>query len=95
MRTKDDAPSLQELKKVDEELATKCAKENFLKIKEEVKNIKCDEGGYNAGKFWMLKKKLCPRPQDPPTAMLDFEGNLVTSVKGVAELSVKHYSKIL
>ena len=56
LRTKEDVISKQELKNVEEELALKCAKENFIKITEEVKDIKCDEGGYNAEKFWMLKK---------------------------------------
>ena len=42
-----------------------------------------DKGGFNAGRSWNLKKKLCPRSQDPVTAMSDEKGNLVTSVKGV------------
>ena len=95
LRTKEDVISKQELKNVEEELALKCAKENFIKITKEFKDIKCDEGGYNAGKFWMLKKKLCPRAMDPPTAMIDENGKLTTSAQGVTQLSVKHYSKIL
>ena len=43
----------------------------------------------------MLKKKLCPRAMDPPTAMIDEHGKLITSAQGVTQLSVKHYSKIL
>ena len=95
LRTKEDNKSKEELKYVEEELADKCAEANFIKIREEIKNISCDDGGFNAGKFWKLKKKLNPRAQDPPTAMLDEDGNLVTSAKGVENISVKHYSKVL
>ena len=95
LRTKNDNKSKEDLKAVEEELADKCAEANFVKIREEIKDISCDEGGFNAGKFWKLKKKLNPRAQDPPTAMLDEDGNLVTSAKGVENISIKHYSKVL
>jgi hypothetical protein len=49
----------------------------------------------NAGKLWKLKKKLSPRGRDPPTAMLDPFGNLVTSTAGVAKLALNHYQNIL
>ena len=32
----------------------------------------------NSKKVWKLKKKLCPKFQDPPAAMLDSKGNLLT-----------------
>ena len=95
LRSKDDVQSKTELKNIEEELATKCAEQNYLKIKTEMDNIQCDEGGFNAGKFWNLKKKLCPRPQDPVTAMLDDDGNLVTTVKGIQNLAIKHYTNVL
>ena len=95
LRTKDDSWSKKELGSVEDELAEKCAKQNYIKIREEIRDINCDEGGFNVAKFWKLKKNLCPRPQDPPTAMMDGDGNLVTSVKGVEKLSIEHYSKVL
>ena len=45
--------------------------------------------------FRKLKKKLLPRPPDPPTAMLDQAGNLVTSAVGVEKLSVGHHKRVL
>ena len=36
---------------IEKELATKCAEDNYEKIKEELKDIKCDEGGINTGKL--------------------------------------------
>ena len=49
----------------------------------------------NAGKLWQLKKKLNPRGRDPPTAMLDHKGNLVTSTAGIANLATEHFKKVL
>ena len=46
---------------------------------QEVKDINCEEGGTHSGKLWKLKKILCPKLRDPPTAMKDKHGNLVTA----------------
>ena len=64
------------MKEVEIKLAELCAEET---IKDEISNIKCEEGGINSGQLWKLKKKLNPKCRDPPTAMLDSEGNLITS----------------
>ena len=45
----------------------------------------------NSGRLWKLRKKLCPRSQDPPTAMLDTLGNLVTSPAIIEELAMKTF----
>ena len=95
LRSKTDDDSKIELGKVEAKLAEKCDKENYIKIKNELVGIESDEGGYNAGKFWKLKKKLCPKNRDPPTAMLDKQGNLVTGAKGIEKLTVEHYIKVL
>ena len=42
LRNKDDDDSKDELKKVEEELAIKCAKDNIAKIAEEISGIECD-----------------------------------------------------
>ena len=78
-RKKDDDESREELSKVEEELANKCAEDNYNKIMDEIKGIDCEDGGVNPGKLWNLKRKLCPKNRDPPTAMLDPNGNLITS----------------
>ena len=51
------------------------------------------EGGLNPNQLWKLKKKLCPESRDPPCAMLDDNGNLLTSNKAIKERAVKVYSK--
>ena len=86
LRAKNDEKSKNELKHVEEELAHKCAKENYEKIKDEIDGIKCEEGGFNSGKLWKLKKKFFPHSRDPPTAMLDDSGNLVTNPDLIKEL---------
>ena len=49
----------------------------FKKIMNEVKDANDDEDGvFNAGNLWKLKKKISPNCSDPPTAMLSDEGKL-------------------
>ena len=95
LRNKADDKSKDELKNVEEELANRCAKDNLAKIAEEIAGIECDNGGTNSGKLWQLRKKLCPKSRDPPTAMLDDHGNLVTSPSVIENLALETYKKRL
>ena len=86
LKKKDDEESKTELKKVEEYLAEMCAEDNLKKIENEVRNINCEEGGVNSGALWKLKKKLNPKSRDPPTAIQDEAGNMVSSsekIKGI------------
>ena len=65
-----------------------CEEENAKIIKEACGGLTCDTGGINVGKLWQLKKKLKGILNDPPTAMLDLHGNLVTSSKALDELTL-------
>ena len=56
----------------------KYSEEIYCKIKEELKGINYDEGGWNSGHLWKLRRKISPRPEDPPTAMENQEGVLLT-----------------
>ena len=51
--------------------------------------INCQETEFHTGKMWTLKKKLCPRAEDPTMAMVDDSGNIVTSVERIQELSLQ------
>ena len=66
---------------------------NFNKVKEELEKVKTNKGGMNAKQLWKMKTKLCPNKKDPPTAMLDPKGNLLTSNKAIEELAVQFYKK--
>ena len=72
-----------------------CAEDNLKLIKEACGGVTCEEGGMNAGKLWQLKKKLKGIVRQPPTAMLDQHGNLVTTNKAVEELTLEMYQNRL
>ena len=54
----------------------------------------CEDGGYNSGKLWQLKKKLSPRFTQPPTAMMNSEGHLLTNNDDITKEAVKHYKNV-
>ena len=91
LQNKTDNESLEQSKKIEDEIS----EQYFEKIKEATKDINCEDGGVNSGKLWKLKKELCPRTRDPPTAMLDTQGNLVTDEDKIAEMALEHYAKVL
>ena len=95
LKTKVDDKSREELENIEKELANKCANNNYIKIKNEIAGIKCEEGGIHSGKLWKLRKKLFPRSRDPPTAMLDGTGNLVTSQEKIEAIALETYQKRL
>ena len=64
------------------------------KIKDELKEVNWEDGGFNPGKFWKLEKKLSPRQSDPPTAMKDLEGNILTSDKEIIAEAARHYRSV-
>ena len=95
LRAKDDVESKEKLADIEGKLAEKCAEENRRKILEEISGIECNEGGVNSGKLWKLRKKLFPKSRDPPTAMMDLDGNLVTCEKKVEDLAINEYERRL
>ena len=80
---------------VEEKLATMCADNNFKIIQESSQGLMCEEGGVNVGKLWKLKRKLRGIVVEPPSAMFDSMGNLVTSRSGIEKLTVKTYKERL
>ena len=72
-----------------------CAKDNLDLINKACEGLSCETGGLNAGKLWKLKKKLRGIVNEPPSAMLDEHGNLVTSSKALEELSINMYKERL
>ena len=95
LRNKTDEASKAELEKVEHALAEKCAKSNYDKIMDEIKDIDCEDGGVNIGNLWKLKRKLSPKCRDPPTAMMDGDGNLVTSPHLIESLALETFSRRL
>ena len=95
LRQKTDKESINRLNIVEETLADKCAEANMRIIEDELKDFECDEGGFNMGKLWKLKKRLCPYRKTPPTAMSDPHGNLITCSKNLKTHTVEHYKSVL
>ena len=50
---------------------------------------------FYTGSLWALKKKISPRCRDPPTAMLDRNGNLITSPESIDILALETYKERL
>ena len=53
-----------------------------------------DDGGYNSNKLWQLRKNLSPRFNEPPSAMLNQEGKLLTNDEDIIAESVSHYKRV-
>ena len=95
LRSKQDQTSKNELELVENELAEKYSETMFNKIMEGVKGCdNSDEGGFNTGHIWKLKKKLSPRVNDVPSAMKNSEGKLLTNQGDILEEAVKHYKDV-
>ena len=62
-------------------------------IKKEIDGINCEDGGFNSGFLWKLKKKLTPGHSEVPTAMLNSDGKLVTTPEDIKDAAV-YYTKI-
>ena len=60
IKNKEDEESKKELNQIEDELAKRCAEENYKTIMEEIKDIECDEGGFIMEKLWTLKKNFSP-----------------------------------
>ena len=91
LKGKTDDKSKEELEKVVKAIADES--ETHAKIvREELDKMDSNEGGLNPNKLWKLKKKLCPKAMDPPTAMLDKEGNLLTNDEAIKERAIEVYT---
>ena len=77
------------------ELADKYADKICDKIKREIAGLECEVGGNNGSQLWNLTKKLNPRYVEPPVAMQDNLGNILSSKEDILNNTVKHYKKVL
>ena len=82
LKTKTDLKSKREVEGIVKEIAN-IHEENYEKLKEDFDKVKSNKGGMNAKQIWKMKKKLCPRSKDPPTAMLDSKGIILMSDKAI------------
>ena len=95
LKSKTDKTSKTELNEIEKELADKMGEDLYNIVKEEVKIVESDEGGFNSGHLWRLKNKLRKKINNVPTAMVDKGGNLVTTSEGIKKLTMDHFKKVL
>ena len=65
------------LEEVELKIYQNIAEENAKTVTEQVTSLDTFDGNFNQIGMWKIKKKLCPRPRDPPTAKKDESGNLI------------------
>ena len=73
----------------------KLAEEYFRNFKKASQGFNCAEGGNIQHKIWILKKHMCPRSHDPPTAMVNNQGKLVTDKDVITKMAKEAYSERL
>ena len=66
------------------------AAKNVKLIKNHVEEMKY-EGKFNATKMWKLRRKLCPKSLEKPSAKLNEKGKLVTEKKKLLDLYKQTY----
>ena len=76
-------------------LAKIVGKRNKDIIETASKDLSNQEGEFNINQLWKLKKQLFPNCKDPPAAVLDTEGNLITDSKQIKKLLITEYKQRL
>ena len=94
LKLKSDDESKTEMKRVEKEIAER-ADQNYQKIKDELEKINPNGEGINAKQLWKLKRKMCPRSQDAPSAMFDRKGNLLTSDQALQNRALEVFEERL
>ena len=94
-KIKRDKNKVAELEQVEEMLALHCADKNLKIVNEACEGLTCEDGGMNVNKMWKMKKQLKGKHCEPPAAMLDEHGNLVTDIKGIENIVIKRYEERL
>ena len=91
---KEDPESVNRLKEVIEAIAEE-AEQKYKKVVEELKEMKPDGGKINSQVFWKLKKKVCPKSKDPPAAMFDRDGKILTTKETIENRAIEVYTERL
>ena len=92
LKGKEDEESMVELEKIITEIA-EIEEQKYNEIIEKLETV--NENKVNTQVFWKIKKKMCPKSKEPPVAMLDGHGNLLTSDKAIQERALEVFTKRL
>ena len=94
LKRKNYPESLKLIEKLELDMAEKYSEDMASKIREEIKGVNCEDGGWNPQNLWKLRSKLTPRPMDPPTAMENAEGVLLTDPEEIQKESLKYFETL-
>ena len=64
---------------------------NATIVTEQLSQLSAPDGSINHGGLWKVKKRIFPRPTDPPMAKKDSGGNLVTAPLPLKNLYIETY----
>ena len=79
------------LEQIEFEIYEKIAESNAKIVTEQLGCLDTLDGKFCQLGMWKIKKKICPRPKDPPTAKKDAFGNLITSHTALKNLYLQTY----
>ena len=77
------------------EAIARVAEAKYVKVIDELNQMKPEGGKIDSQRFWKIKKKLFPKSRDPPSVMLDKEGNLLTTDKAIKNRALEAYKERL
>ena len=85
--------SRNKIEEVMEEIAA-IEERQYEKVSLELAKTK-DGAKLDPQKFWKIRKQICPKSKDPPSAMLDGKGNILTNNKSIEDRAIEVYTKRL
>ena len=95
LKHKEDDKSKAELAEVMKTIGQEEEKK-YTMLMSELNKLEPDkEGRIDAQKFWKINKKMFPKSRDPPVAILDKHGNLVTADKAIENRVLEVYTEQL
>ena len=83
------------IEQVEKDILEHISEVNANTVKEHMACIDTLDCKFNQLGMWNLKKKLCPRPNEPPTAKKDELGNLITAPSTLRNLYLRTYKNRL
>ena len=94
LKDKDDDKSKADMDVILKEIAD-LSEEKYQKVMEELNQMKPSEGKIDSQKFWKIKRKMCKQNIDPPAAMFDSQGALITSNSDIQARALEVYTQRL
>ena len=80
---------------VENSIVLKLSSENKKQLENIIESSETLSGRFCQTNFWKIKRKLLPRPHDPPMAKKDLSGNLITSKSSLKKLYLETYKRRL